>query len=295
MYKELSKILMCPECNKDLTLSVIKEENDEIVEGKLTCENNHNWIIKDGVINFGSKEQELANNWSESYKEMNYEEVDKKISAGIPENTKELNNKAINFIINKINNNNEIQVVLDIATGRGMLLTDLVKNITTDVQIICTDLSFDVLKYDRLKVKQINPNIKVNYIACDATKLPFRENSIDLAVSFYGIANMLDKMGTGILDAKRVLKDGKLLLNSGFIIKENSEGYNVAKRWFTTNDIVNAVNYLTQFGFEKVHQDANFSSTELVKIGEDIGQRCEHDLIPFEGEWFSVVMEQCEK
>jgi ubiquinone/menaquinone biosynthesis C-methylase UbiE/uncharacterized protein YbaR (Trm112 family) len=295
MYKELSKILRCPECKGKLIVSIVKEENDEIIEGKLTCENSHNWIIKDGVVNFGSKEQELANTWSESYKQMEYKELDKQIVDGIPKNTKEINNKVKGFIINEINTNKEINTVLDIATGRGMLLTELAKYITTDAQIICTDLSFDVLKYDRLKVEQINPNIKVNYIACDATKLPFKENSIDLAVSFYGIANMLDKMGTGIVDAKRVLKDGTLLLNSGFIIKENSQGYNAAKEWFASNNIFGAENLLTETGFEKAHSDANFNSTKLVKIGEDIGEKCEFDLIPFEGEWFSVVIAQCEK
>lgn len=54
MYKDLSDILICPECKGKLKLLITKEENGEVIEGKLCCYNNHNWAIKEGVINFGS-------------------------------------------------------------------------------------------------------------------------------------------------------------------------------------------------------------------------------------------------
>ncbi|WP_102400445.1 class I SAM-dependent methyltransferase [Haloimpatiens massiliensis] len=295
MYKDLTSILMCPECGEKLNLFIGKEENDEIVEGKLSCHNNHNWIIKDGVIYFGSKEQEMGNNWEEVYKYNDYEEVDKKILEGTPENTKKINNKTIDFIIDKINSDKENKVILDIATGRGMLLTELAKKLSIDAQIICVDLSFNVLKYDRLKLKKINPNLKINYIACDATKLPLKENVIDIAMSFYGIHNMLNKIPEGVMEAKRVLKESKNLLNTAICVKEDSDGYKEAKEWLDSQEIYGAEKFFTEKGFENAHKYAQFKRTNMITIAEDIGQKCKNDILPFEGEWFSVVIAECEK
>lgn len=294
MYKDLSDILICPECKGKLKLLINKEENGEVIDGKLCCDKNHNWAIKEGVINFGSKEQELSNNWEEMFKQNGYEGLDKKILDSTPENMRRINVIAKDFIINRINNH-ENKVILDIATGRGMLLTELAKKLTIDAQLICTDLSLEVLKYDRLKVKNINPKIKVNYIACDATNLPIKENSIDFAVSFYGIANMLDKIPSGATEARRVLKNGRFLLNSGIIIKENSQGYKVIKEWLNSQDIYELEKVFTKAGFEDVHRAANFNSVELTTIAEDIAQKCDIDLIPYEGEWFSVDVAECKK
>ncbi|GAA0770006.1 hypothetical protein GCM10008908_12140 [Clostridium subterminale] len=37
-----------------------------------------------------------------------------------------------------------------------------------------------------------------------------------------------------------------------------------------------------------VEIEANFDRTDMVTIGESIGEKSERDLIPFEGEWFAV-------
>lgn len=295
MYKEITKILMCPECGDELVLSIKEEEKDEVIEGILSCDNNHHWAIREGVINFGSKEQEFTNNWEEAYKKVDYEELDEEILTAIPDNMKQINNKTKDFIINKLNNDKETKLVLDIATGRGMLLTELVKRLKIDAQIICADLSFDVLKYDRLKIKKANSNVKVNFIACDATKLPIKDASIDLGVSFYGIANMLDKMPYGVEEAKRVLKEGKHLLNSGVLIKESSQGFKQIREYLNSQEIYEVEKLFTKAGFKDTHEAAGFKHIHMITIAEDIGQKCEVDIIPFEGEWFEIVIAECKK
>jgi uncharacterized protein YbaR (Trm112 family) len=51
MYKEILSLLKCPKCNGELSLTVEKEENSEIIEGKLSCKDGHDWAIREGVIN----------------------------------------------------------------------------------------------------------------------------------------------------------------------------------------------------------------------------------------------------
>ncbi len=294
MYKEILNLLKCPKCNGELSLTIEKEENSEIVEGKLSCKDGHDWVIREGVINFASVEQELANNWTEAYEQYDDAELDKKISEGVPKNQIIIGDKAKKFIIDSINNK-ENEFILDIATGRGALFTEMVKQLKAESQMICTDLSFVVLKYDRLKAKKINPGAKVNYIACDATNLPFKDNTIDTAVSFCGIQNMLNLASSGIKEARRVLKVGQEMLDSYVIIKEDSEGFKMLKEFCKDNKIVGAEEFTLKTGIEKAYIEANFHRADIVTIGESIGEKNEFDLLPFEGEWFAVVVAECIK
>lgn len=288
MYKEILKLVKCPKCNGELSLTAQKEENGEIIEGKLSCKGGHDWVIKDGVINFGLIEQELANNWTESYKQYNDEDMDEKISGAVPQNQKIIVDKAKKFIIDSINNNNKF--ILDIATGRGELLKEMVKYLKTESQIICADLSFVVLKYDRLKAKKINPGVKTNFIACDAANLPFKDNTIDAAVSFCGIQNMLNLAADGIKEAKRVLKLGQPLLDSYVVINEDSAGFKMLKEYYKDNKIIGAEEFALKTGIQKAYIQANFNKTDIITIGESIGEKNDLDLMPFQGEWFAMVV-----
>jgi SAM-dependent methyltransferase len=289
MYKEILNLLECPKCNGELSLTVKKEDNSEIVEGKLSCKGGHDWAISDGVINFGSMEQELANNWTEAYEQYNEEGMDKKILEGNPQNLIALNEKAKKFVIDNLNDK-ENEFILDIATGRGALFKEVVRNLKNEAQIICTDLSFVVLKYDRLKAKKINPQIKANYIACDATNLPLKDNTIDSAISFFGIANMLNLSAAGIKEAKRVLKPGQSLFDSYVIIKEDSDGFEKLKEFCKENNFVGAEDFTLEAGIENAYVNAGFNKINFVTIGESIGEKSELDLLPFEGEWFAIVV-----
>ncbi|MEG2832457.1 MAG: class I SAM-dependent methyltransferase [Bacilli bacterium] len=280
MYKETLKLLKCPKCNSELNLKVEKKENSEIVEGKLSCNGGHNWLISEGVINFRSEEQELTNNWTEFYEQNNYDEIDRKILERTPQNQIIIGNKAKKFIIDSINSK-EDEFILDIATGRGELFKEIVKYLEQKSQLICTDLSFEVLKYDRLKAKKINPLAKVNYIACDATNLPLKDNTIDTNVSFYGIQNMLNLASDGIKESKRVLKLGKTSLDSYIVMDEHSKGFKILKKFCKENTIIGAEEVAIKIGIEKAYIQANFNKIDIVTIGESIGEKNDLDLIPF--------------
>ena len=294
MYKEILKLLKCPKCNKKLSLNVEKIENSEIIDGKLSCNSGHDWVIREGVINFASMEQKAVNNWTEFYDQYDYEELDEKLLEETPKNIKTITDNAKKFIINSINDKDN-EFILDIATGRGILFAEMLKHLKVESQIICTDLSFVVLKYARLKAKKINPEIKVNYIACDATNLPFNDNTIDTTVSLFGIENMLELATYGIAEAKRVLKSGGVLLNTCTIIKENSRGFEMLKEICSANNIIGAEKNFLKTEIENGHIEANFKSTDIITIGESIGEKCNSDLIPFVGEWFGIVVAKCIK
>lgn len=52
MKKDLMDILCCPVCKGDLTLTVKKEEDGEIIDGSLYCKQcNETYPIEDGIPN----------------------------------------------------------------------------------------------------------------------------------------------------------------------------------------------------------------------------------------------------
>jgi uncharacterized protein YbaR (Trm112 family) len=52
MRKDMMEILVCPVCKGELTLTVVKEDADEIVEGSLHCARcNETYPIQDTIPN----------------------------------------------------------------------------------------------------------------------------------------------------------------------------------------------------------------------------------------------------
>lgn len=179
--------------------------------------------------------------------------------------------------------------MLDVASGRGLLLRELLKNINAPVNIISTDLSFQVLKYDRIKLKEINPRVKVSYIACDATRLPIETSSIDMVCTFVGFTNMMNLMEDGIKDAARVLKAGAPLINSSVYMNENADGAQRVVRFLKENDMVGAEKMFIRKELLAIHKKY-FKTIHEKIICEGIAETVEGDLIPCTGEWFANVV-----
>ncbi len=287
MYRDILSIMVCPKCGEKLTLNSREEINGEVIEGTLACINNHKWKVQDGIINLESEEQSMANDWSESYKQMDYDELDMLITKRTPKMQLDAMELAKVKLINSIHELNANRI-LDIATGRGMLLTKLAQNYGSNIDLVCVDLSFEVLKYDRIKVLKINPKAKVNYIACDATKLPFTDNAFDLSVSFFGISNMGDLASKGIKEGVRVSQNG--LANVGVVIKDDNHKIDELNKLLKENGYDFNLYSCTESNFCKLHKIDNSHKVEVNKVFEGIAEKNENDLVPIEGEWFAFVI-----
>lgn len=287
MFRNVLKYVKCPECQDKLNIISKREKDGEIIEGLLQCSNNHSWKVEEGIINFESKEQENTNKWSESYKKTDYEELDKKVKKNTPQIQLKAQEIAKNEVVDKIGKYNAVKV-LDIGTGRGMLLTKLVESYGNNIELVCVDLSFEVLKYDRIKTLKINPEVKINYIACDATKLPMISNVFDLSVSYFGIQNMLELASLGVKEGVRVSKNG--LINVGTVIKDNNPRIEKLNKMLKKHGFDFDVNSATESHFYKVHKIDESYKVEVKNIFEGIAEKNDNDLIPIEGEWFAIAI-----
>ncbi|MFX1411673.1 MAG: class I SAM-dependent methyltransferase [Promethearchaeota archaeon] len=287
MYEEIILLLKCPNCDKPLNLIDSVVENGDIVKGKLKCSCEEPWEIRNGILDFRVEEQENVNRWSELTKDMSFEELDEMILNKTPQNQQELTQKTIEDTIDYLNLNKP-EVVIDIATGRGMLLNELAKELKYEFHLVCIDLSYLVLRADKEKVQKYNPKIKVSFVSCDATHLPFIDNSYDLALSFMGISNMRELTFKALKETYRVLKYSHNFLNSSIVIKENSEGYEVLKKLIGNQALEGYCKFFLANEVEQFHKEAGFKEVEFKMVGESIGQKNELDLLPYEGEWFGI-------
>lgn len=288
MYTDIVPILRCPYCGTGFDLAEGRMENEEVVEGKITCKKGHVFSIHEGILDFNSQEQESLNSWNEYYKGESYDDFDRELDAHDTETQRKNKKDFLDGIVEEAKKLNH-GYLLDVASGRGLLLRELLKNVDSSVRVISTDLSFTVLKYNRVKLKRDNPRVRVNYIACDATILPIVNNSIDMVCTFVGFANMMNLMEDGIKDAARVLKAGAPLINSTVYMNKNADGAQRVTRFLKENNMAGAEKMFIRNELITIHKKYFKTIREKV-IYEGIAENVEVDLIPCAGEWFANVV-----
>lgn len=293
MYADILKILRCPVCGCTFEMEANETEDDEIIEGVLECEEGHEYFIREGVIDFGSEEQDSMNRWSEAYEETDYESLDAEIEASKTDEERAQDEKLIGTFIRDAARQ-EDGFILDVASGRGMLLNRLVPAVKEGVHVIANDLSFDVLKYDRLKLKEICPERKVSFIACDATNLPLADASAERVVSFFGICNMMGLAEEGIKEAARVT--GWKLMNAFVLIKEDSEGFRDVQTFCRENGMEGAERMFLPGDLGALHSECFEEvccNVEVMAVKDEQEERL--DLLPYPGEWYAKVIYECRK
>ena len=289
MYKDILGALHCPICLKKFQLHEQQTEREEVIEGLLVCCNNHRYAVHKGVIDFCSQEQEGMNQWSELIEDNNYEKLDQKVEAEKTAKEREQQQLHLNSIA-EVAAQMEKGYIVDVASGRGMLLTKLAERVKESVHLIATDLSFDILMYDRIKLKKINPKARVSFIACDATAMPFESSFADMVVSFFGVANMLGIVDKGVKEAARITKENGTFLNGFLVIKEDSKGFELVKQICDENNMHGAERTYLDEIMRELHEK-HFSEVATHEVVVDIRENIENqmDLLPYQGEWFAYV------
>ena len=178
------------------------------------------------------------------------------------------------------------RLLLDIASGRGLLLAELTKILEDDVHIISIDLSSFVLCYDHQKFKHIAPNAKISFLACDATNLPLKENAVDAATTYCGFSNMVGCAGEALTEAHRVLKSDGILADSYVVIEKESKGFELLQQICAQQKISGAEAFFLHEGVMK-HHEVLFSGVDCNRVFEGLGVGNDMDLLPYDGEWYA--------
>ncbi|MDF2543353.1 MAG: hypothetical protein K0S47_3071 [Herbinix sp.] len=226
----LNKLLICPKCKKLMKLNM--QKSDTLI---YECENNHQFHVVDGVVDFRTREIP-GEQWSLSYR--NYEEyLHEHYWPCNPNYSRGLNQSDV--IWDEISELRP-RVILDIACGTGQGIKHQIKRINWPVTIIMVDLSHRILKWNKIfySTEWRNPYVEMIYLACDGANLPILSESVDLVFSYSGYESMQAKMIDGFREANRVLKSKKHTVYNKSVI-ESFESENSLK-WM--NLLLSSVN-----------------------------------------------------
>ncbi|SFO54263.1 Methyltransferase domain-containing protein [Chitinophaga sp. YR627] len=100
-------------------------------------------------------------------------------------------------------NYNNVQKILELASGTGSMTQQIVQHMPTGTQLTGTDLQEDMLAIAKERVNSTD----VSWEEVDMTAIPYAENSYDLIVCQFGLMLVPDKQ-KALSEIHRVLKKG---------------------------------------------------------------------------------------
>lgn len=114
--------------------------------------------------------------------------------------------------------------ILDVGSGAGQIAKHLLKYADRDARITCVDLSHEMLRRARQRLKSIAPS----YLTADITRLPFADGSFDCITCGYVLEHLPDGR-PGLAELRRVLAPGSRMLV--MTTEDNFPGACTSRMW----------------------------------------------------------------
>lgn len=114
--------------------------------------------------------------------------------------------------------------ILDVGSGAGQIAKHVLKYADPDAQLTCFDLSFEMLRRARNRLKSDIPR----HLVADLTRLPFADGSFDCVTCGY-VLEHLPEARNGLAELARVMRPGsKMLL---LTTEDNFSGAWTSRLW----------------------------------------------------------------
>jgi ubiquinone/menaquinone biosynthesis C-methylase UbiE len=97
--------------------------------------------------------------------------------------------------------------ILDVGSGAGQIAKHLLKYADYDAQLTCFDLSFEMLRRARNRLKSSAPM----HLVADLTRLPFADEAFDCVTCGYVLEHLPDAR-SGLSELARVMRSGSKML-----------------------------------------------------------------------------------
>jgi ubiquinone/menaquinone biosynthesis C-methylase UbiE len=97
--------------------------------------------------------------------------------------------------------------ILDVGSGAGQIAKHLLKHADPSAEIVCSDLSHEMLRRARNRLKSSRPR----FVVADLTRLPFADGSFDRVTCGYVLEHLPDAR-LGLAELSRVMQPGARML-----------------------------------------------------------------------------------
>jgi len=147
-----------------------------------------------------------------------------------------------------------VSSLLDVGSGAGQIAQHVLKYSDPDSQIVCTDISHQMLRRARNRLKSSRPT----FVTSDLAHLPFADGAFDCVTCGYVLEHLADPL-PGLTEMARVLcRGGRMLL---LTTEDNFSGAWTSRLWYCRT----------------------YNRQELLRICEDLGLVCKKEL------WFTKM------
>lgn len=197
-------IYRCPVSLSKLSLTIIKKEKDEVIEGTLTSETGNEYQITDGIPDFTyPKELALVDQQTRELYDKLAKEYDK--FADIPFQTFGQKEPDVRQKITDKLNIKKGDNVLEIGGGDGRGAEHIVKRLGNEGHLYFQELAKSFLNSAQKRLKEHSGS--VSFSIANASYLSFPDNYFDAAHHFGGI-NTFSEVERCLKELARVVKPG---------------------------------------------------------------------------------------
>lgn len=146
--------------------------------------------------------------------------------------------------------------ILDVGSGAGQIAKHLLRYADDDASLTCFDLSYEMLRRARGRLKSSVPR----HVVADVTRLPFADGSFDTVTCGYVLEHLPDPR-PGLIELSRVLvPGGRMLL---FATEDSVSGAFTSRLWlcrtFNRRDLRNMceeaeLDWTRELWFSRMHE-----------------------------------------
>jgi len=170
-------------------------------------------------------------------------------------------------------------VILDVGTGAGTLLEEILKNIGRTTLVVGIDHSLSVTRATRAHLLRTGRYGPVSLVVCDVRRLPFKDEVFAAACSFAGYQEVQSDPARGVIETYRTLKKSAPIAFGATVVRENSRtaallAQKGLERIFVARFLRDVFN---QAGFVQVHFRTYLSGTWPGN---------QYEPVPLAGDWY---------
>lgn len=263
--------LYCPKCQHNLKLYNAIVDGNSIYNGELQCDCGYKALIQDGIV-IDSEIGETVKKVLEVNKYSPEEYLEQTDPIYISFTHKSFQWVLKRMILESLNN----KLIMDIGTGNGMVMTNVIKEIDKSNFYIATDNNLNQLKKTKALMEKNGMAQNSIFIASEFENIPLKWETVDIILDIFGTTNYVFQEKEFLFShIKPYLKHNGSLYGTYIYLKPNSSDmtseFRQFRKWFMLESIKASLNDFeleesSTFGFTETRGDLAIALKEGSRI-----------------------------